>query len=67
MPLINKDKVLGIVTIQSFKKHAYTEHHLNLMRSLASYTSIAIDNAAAYRRLNQQEAEKVVSEVGTAP
>ena len=57
MPLINKDKVLGIVTIQSFKKHAYTEHHLNLMRSLASYTSIAIDNAAAYRRLNQQEAE----------
>jgi signal transduction histidine kinase/DNA-binding response OmpR family regulator len=57
MPLINKDKVLGIVSIQSFKKHAYTEHHLNLMRSLASYTSIAIDNAAAYRRLNQQEAE----------
>ena len=57
MPLINKDQVLGIITIQSFAKHAYTEHHVNVMRSLASYTSIAIDNAAAYRRLNQQEAE----------
>ena len=57
MPLINKDQVLGIITIQSFAKHAYTEHHLNVMRSLAWSTSIAIDNAAAYRKLNEQEAE----------
>ena len=57
MPLIAKDRVLGIITIQSFEKHAYTEHHLNVMQSLASYTSIAIDNAAAYRQLNEQEHE----------
>ena len=57
MPLIAKDRLLGIVTIQSFKKNAYTAHHLNVMRSLAAYTAIALDNAAAYRQLNEQEHE----------
>ena len=49
--------MLGIITIQSFEKHAYTEHHLNVMQSLASYTAIALDNAAAYRQINEQEHE----------
>ncbi|HSC26974.1 MAG TPA: ATP-binding protein [Vicinamibacterales bacterium] len=57
LPLLAKDRVLGVFTIQSFEKHAYTEHHLNMMRSLASYTAIALDNAAAYRQLNEQEHE----------
>lgn len=57
LPLVSKDRVLGIITIQSFEKHAYTEHHLNLLQSLASYTTIALDNADAYRQLNEQEHE----------
>ena len=57
LPLEAKDRVLGLITIQSFEKHAYTEHHLNMMRSLASYTAIALDNAAAYRQMNEQEHE----------
>ncbi len=57
LPLLAKDQVLGILAIQSFEKHAYTEHHLNLMRSLASYTAIALDNANAYRQLNEHEQE----------
>ncbi len=57
MPLVAKERILGIVTIQSFKTNAYTEHHLNVMRSLAAYTAIALDNAAAYRQLNEQEHE----------
>ena len=55
LPLVSKDKVLGIVTIQSLEKHAYTEHHLNMMQNLAAFTAIALDNAAAYRQINEQE------------
>ena len=54
LPLISKDQVLGIITIQSFEKNAYTDYHVNVMRSLAAYTSIALDNAAAYRQMNEQ-------------
>lgn len=57
LPLVSQDKVLGIVTIQSFEKNAYTEHHLNMMQNLAAFTAIALDNAAAYRQINEQEHE----------
>ena len=57
LPLEAKDRVLGLITIQSFEKHAYTDHDVNVLQSLASYTAIALDNAAAYRQLNEHEAE----------
>jgi signal transduction histidine kinase/DNA-binding response OmpR family regulator len=57
LPLLSKDRVLGVVTIQSFEPHAYTDHHLNVMRSLAAFASVALDNANAYRQLNEQEHE----------
>ena len=57
LPLMKQDRVLGILTTQSFKKNAYTEYHLNLLQNLAAYTSIALDNADAYRQLNEQERE----------
>ncbi|MGQ0736627.1 MAG: ATP-binding protein, partial [Acidobacteriota bacterium] len=57
LPLETKDRVLGIITIQSFEKNAYTEYDLNVLQSLASYTSVALDNADAYRQLNEHELE----------
>jgi len=49
---VAQEKVLGVITIQSYQKNAYTDYHLNLLQNLAAYTSIALDNADAYRRLN---------------
>jgi transcriptional regulator with GAF, ATPase, and Fis domain len=57
LPLLVQDRTFGIITIQSFEKGAYTEYHLNLLQSLATYTSIALDNANAYRQLNEREHE----------
>ena len=57
LPLISKDRVLGVITIQSLSAGAYTQHHLNVMQSLAAYTAIALDNADAYRQLNEHEHE----------
>jgi len=53
LPLIHKDKTIGVITAQSFSKNAYTEYHLNMLRNLATYSAIALDNADAYRRLNE--------------
>jgi len=52
IPLIQQKKVIGVVTTQSFEKNAYTGYHINLLRNLATYTAIALDNASAYRQLN---------------
>jgi signal transduction histidine kinase len=51
LPLIAGDRVLGVITTQSFEKNAYTDYDLNILSTLAAYTSIALDNADAYRRL----------------
>jgi signal transduction histidine kinase/ligand-binding sensor domain-containing protein len=52
LPLVYKDKIIGEITAQSFRPHVYNEYHLNILRNLAAYTAIALDNADAYRRLN---------------
>jgi signal transduction histidine kinase/CheY-like chemotaxis protein/ligand-binding sensor domain-containing protein len=57
LPLATADRVLGVLTVQSFRKNAYTEYHLNLLQNLAAYTTIALANAQTYRQLNEQERE----------
>jgi signal transduction histidine kinase/CheY-like chemotaxis protein/ligand-binding sensor domain-containing protein len=57
LPLIAQERVLGVLSVQSFKKSAYTEQHLVLLQNLAAYTSIALDNSNAYMLINQREHE----------
>ncbi len=57
LPLIAQERVLGVLSIQSFKKNAYTEQHLSLLENLAAYTTIALDNANAYMVINEREHE----------
>ena len=55
LPLIAQDRVLGVLSVQSFRKNAYTEQHLGLLSNLASYTTIALDNANAYTVIADKE------------
>ena len=57
LPLVAQERVLGVLSIQSFKKNAYTEQHLSLLENLAAYTTIALDNANAYLVINERERE----------
>jgi signal transduction histidine kinase/CheY-like chemotaxis protein len=57
LPLIAQDRVLGVLSVQSFRKNAYTEQHVTLLENLAAYTTIALDNAGAYRLINEREHE----------
>jgi serine phosphatase RsbU (regulator of sigma subunit) len=48
MPLQFQGKPIGVITVQSFRKNAYSETDMSMLRSLASYASIAIANAQSY-------------------
>jgi signal transduction histidine kinase/ligand-binding sensor domain-containing protein len=54
LPMILNEEVMGVITVQSFQKNAYNEYHLNIVRNLAVYSKIALDNAAAYKQIEQQ-------------
>ena len=51
LPLWHKDKVIGVISAQSYNKKVYTDYHVNMLRNLAAYSAIALENADAYQRL----------------
>ena len=53
LPLKVKDKMFGVITIQSFQKNAYSEYNLYMLRTIAIYAAIALENAESYKKLNQ--------------
>ncbi|MEN9445460.1 MAG: hypothetical protein RIS47_2351, partial [Bacteroidota bacterium] len=52
VPLIAEDRAIGVLLINSIHEDVYSEKDVANLRSLASYITIALDNAAAYRMLN---------------
>jgi len=57
IPLSTQERKLGILAVNSFNPNAYTEQDLINIQSLASYISIAIDNANAYKSINEKSDE----------
>ena len=53
IPLINNDEILGVVTVQSFRKNAYSDYHYSLFKSISSYFIIALENAHSYASIQR--------------
>jgi transcriptional regulator with GAF, ATPase, and Fis domain len=58
LPLVFKNKVTGVITVQSFSKNAYSDYHLQILKNLAVYVAIAIDNASLYTNLDNRVKER---------
>jgi signal transduction histidine kinase/ligand-binding sensor domain-containing protein len=54
-PLLVKERVLGVISVQSFRAQAYESVHLDMLRTLAAYTAVALDNADASARLKETQ------------
>src|SRR5258705_7055956 len=53
LPLKVKEKVQGVITVQSFQKNAYSDYQLYMLRNIAIYATIALENADSFKKLNQ--------------
>lgn len=51
MPILNGSEILGLISVQSYARHAYTLYHLEVLRNVATYASIALINIGMYLRL----------------
>jgi ligand-binding sensor domain-containing protein/serine phosphatase RsbU (regulator of sigma subunit) len=51
LPLILENQSIGVITVQSFQKNAYSLQDQTILQTLASYVAIAIDNARSYQAL----------------
>ena len=51
LPLMVKDEVIGLISVQSYQKNTYSLYHLDILKTLASYTSAALYNAQSFETL----------------
>src|SRR5882724_4950925 len=53
VPMIARQKLVGVIDVQSTRLNAYTEYDRALLRLIGSRVAIAIDNARLYRRVDR--------------
>jgi PAS domain S-box-containing protein len=57
IPLINGNQKIGVITVQCFKTNAYNAYHLGILKNLANYITVAIQNAKAFKQIEVQKKE----------
>jgi class 3 adenylate cyclase len=55
LPLIVKNKIVGNMTVQSIQVGMYNEQHLDILRNIAAYVAVAIDNAETYQKIENEK------------
>lgn len=53
LPLILRDKVIGVLSIQSYRPAAYTQDQIKIMDMIAVQAAIAIENARLYAEVQR--------------
>lgn len=57
LPLVVEDRLIGVISAQSFKKNAYSRQDFDIFSNLANYVAIAISNAASYEEIRKANKE----------
>jgi len=55
VPLIYKDKVIGVLDMEHTRRGFFTEEHQRTMTTLAAQIAIAVENARLYEEIARQE------------
>ena len=55
IPLIYKDKVIGVLDIEHTRRGYFNDDHVRIMTTMAAQVAIAIENATLYERIARQE------------
>ncbi len=66
VPLIARDRFIGVISPQSFKPHAFDESDLRFLEMLAAQAAVALENARLYEQAQQEIAERKRAESALA-
>jgi sigma-B regulation protein RsbU (phosphoserine phosphatase) len=54
VPMIARQKLVGVIDVQSTRPNAYSEYDRSLLRLIAGRVAVSIENARLYRRVERQ-------------
>ena len=60
LPLKVRNEVIGVLSLQSFKRGAYTQNHIEIARTLSNYVAIAMSNSEQFEEL--QRKQRIITE-----
>jgi sigma-B regulation protein RsbU (phosphoserine phosphatase) len=55
VPLVYKDRVIGVLDLENTRRNYYNEDHVRTVTTLAGQIAIAIENARLYERIAREE------------
>ncbi|HKW32057.1 MAG TPA: SpoIIE family protein phosphatase [Candidatus Acidoferrum sp.] len=55
VPLLMKDRLIGVLDLESARPHAFTLEHERMLSTLGSYVAVALENARLYEEALQNE------------
>jgi putative nucleotidyltransferase with HDIG domain len=61
VPLKIGERVVGVISVQAYRPHAYDEGHLELLSTLAGMAAVAIENAQLYKQLEEAYIEAILA------
>ncbi len=65
VPLVFKDRLIGVLDLESVEYNAFTEQHEQMLSTLASYIAVALENARLYEKVSEDE-RRLESDLETA-
>ncbi|HEX3580525.1 MAG TPA: ATP-binding protein [Thermoanaerobaculia bacterium] len=51
VPMIARDRVIGVISVESFRKHAFDQDDVILLTAIANQAAVAIENQQLYKDL----------------
>ncbi|MCR4405719.1 MAG: GAF domain-containing protein [Anaerolineae bacterium] len=58
VPLIIRDEVIGVLTVDKTEPNFYSEQHVELVQAFANQVTLAIENARLYEAIKRELAER---------
>ncbi|MBT8494946.1 MAG: GAF domain-containing protein [Deltaproteobacteria bacterium] len=65
VPLLFKDRLIGVLDLESVRYNAFSNRHQQLLSTMASSLAIALENARLYEQLRRDE-QRLESDLSTA-
>lgn len=65
IPLVSKEKVFGIINAQHSERNGFSEHDINVLKTLAEHVSVAIQNAMLFEE-EKREREIILRDMREA-
>ena len=63
VPIIVNDKVIGVMSVQSYEKNAFSLKDVTTLKILSTYTGIALENARLYKEIKYRANYDVLTKI----